>query len=241
MRTALDKATFFLSKKTGRAMTDYGMLRDQDKVLVGVSGGKDSLSLLKILRYRQSFVPIKYDIFAVHIDLGYDPGHLKILRKYFKENKYKYHIKTAPLAKDDKRRGGINCFWCSWNRRRMLFEFAERSGYKKIALGHHKDDIIETMLMNLFFNGEVSAMSPMQELFGGKLTIIRPFAYVEEAELARFARLNRFPVSRCACPNAGKTQREKMARIIKEVEKACPAVKANIFNSMKKIKTGYMV
>ncbi|MCX5716500.1 MAG: tRNA 2-thiocytidine(32) synthetase TtcA [Candidatus Omnitrophica bacterium] len=240
MKTKLDNATFFLSKKVGRALTDYKMMEDGDKILVAVSGGKDSLSLLRILKYRQSFVPIKYEIMAVHIDMGYDRKHSVVLRKYFKKNGYKYHIGKERLQKKGQRPEAINCFWCSWNRRKALFKFAERSGYKKIALGHHKDDIIETMLMNLFFNGEISAMSPKQELFGGKITILRPLAYVEEKELARFSRLNRFPAVKCGCPNAGKTQREKMGRLIKEVERTCPAVKSNMFNSMKKIKKEYM-
>ena len=154
---------FYISKSVGKATTDYDMLSEGDKIAVAVSGGKDSLTLLKVLVDRQKFVPIEYKIMAVHIDLGYPRSFAKTLEKYFKKIGVKYHIEKVDVLKKTKAEE-INCFWCSWNRRKALFEVADRLGYRKVALGHHKDDIVETILLNLFFHGEISAMAPKQEL-----------------------------------------------------------------------------
>lgn len=226
-----------ISKKAGRAICDYRMIQDKDRILVGISGGKDSLTLLKILWDRRKFVPVHYDIVAVHVDLGFSGQQIKQLEDFLNRSGYPFYItrKNIPLER------GLNCFWCSWNRRRVLFEEAKKQGCNKIALGHHKDDIIETILMNLFFEGEISAMGPRQELFKGELFIIRPLAYVEEHEIARFARLARLPVCSCDCPHAGKTQRGEMKKLIAHLEKTAPGVKTNIFRSMQRIKTDYLL
>ncbi len=239
-REKVDKATYFLSKKVGRAMTDYKMVEDGDKILVAVSGGKDSISLLRILEYRRTFVPVKYDLIAVHIDMGYRCVQPELLREYFKKNGYKYCIKKVNILKG-KDRSSISCFWCSWNRRKALFDLADKFGCNKVAMGHHKDDIIETILLNLFFNGEISAMAPKQELFKGKITIIRPLAYVEEKELVRFGRSSGFPHPKCSCPNSPKSQRAKIGDIIEGLEKVCPQVKTNIFKSVQNIKKDYLL
>ena len=146
---------FYISKRVGRAIMDYKMLAGEDKIAVGVSGGKDSLTLLRILHDRRKFVPIKYQLLALHIDLGYPYSCAKILEKYFKKIGVRYHIKKVNLLKKTKPED-ISCFWCSWNRRKALFETANRLGFSKIALGHHKDDVVQTTLLNLFFQGENS-------------------------------------------------------------------------------------
>ena len=150
--------------------------------------------------------------------------------------KVSYHIEKVKIKPKN-----ISCFWCSWNRRKALFEVADRFGCKKVALGHHKDDIIETILLNLFFHGEISAMSPKQELFKGKIIIIRPLAYVEEDMIRRFARTAGFPHQKCACPNSITSNRTKIAQIIKDLEKVCPELKTNIFKSVKRIKEDYLL
>jgi len=219
---------------------DYEMLSEGDKICVAVSGGKDSLTLLRILRDRQKFVPIKYELLAVHIDFGYPKSCVKELVKYFKQLGVRYHIeKSGILRKTPKDK--LNCFWCSWNRRKLLFETANRFGFNKVALGHHKDDIVETILMNLFFQGEISAMSPKQELFKGKIVLIRPLAYVEEYLIKRFASQEKIPHSTCTCPNSIISQRTKMAKLISDIKKVCPEVKTNIFKSIKRVKQDYLL
>ena len=231
---------FYISKRVGRAIMDYQMLADGDKVAVAVSGGKDSLTLLRVLNDRRNFVPIKYEILAVHIDLGYPRSYAKVLEKYFKAIGVKYHIEKVDTLKKTQKKD-INCFWCSWNRRKALFKVADRFGCAKVALGHHKDDIVETILLNLFFNGEISSMSPRQELFKGKIVIIRPLVYVEEEMIKRFAKAARFPEQTCVCPNSITSNRTRITRIIKELERVCPGIKTNIFRSIQRVKKDYLL
>lgn len=219
---------------------DYKMIADGDKIAVAVSGGKDSLTLLRVLNDRRSFVPVKYELLAVHIDMGYPCQHPRILAEYFKAQGINYHIEKIDILKG-KTRKDISCFWCSWNRRKALFETAARFGCNKVALGHHNDDIIETMLLNLFFQGEISAMSPKQELFDGKIILIRPLAYVEEDLIRRFAKAAGFPHHKCACPNSATSNRTKIENIIKDLERVCPDVKKNIFRSIKRVKKDYLL
>ena len=238
--SAIQGIEFYISKRVGKAIIDYGMLADGDKVAVAVSGGKDSLTLLRVLRDRQKFVPIEYELIAIHVDLGYPRSVSGQLARYFKKIGVRYHIeKSDALAKTKK--SEINCFWCSWNRRKSLFQAADRLDCTKVALGHHMDDIIETILMNMFFNGEISAMSPKQELFKGKIQIIRPLAYVEERQIERFVREEKILRYACICPHSITSNRARMGRIIAELGKTCPDVKKNIFRSIKRINKDYLL
>lgn len=236
-----ERLKYFFSKKVGKAIFDYKMIEDGDKILVAVSGGKDSLSLLNILQYRLKFSPIKYKLVAVHVDLGYKCIHPKILEGYFKDRGFDYRIVNVNILKNCKSRKEISCFWCSWNRRKALFEAAKELGCSKVALGHHKDDIAETILLNMLFNGEISGMNPKQLLFGGAVTIIRPLAYVEESEIVNFAKHEDFPAHKCVCPNSRNSKRNEMADVIKRLEKFCPQVRTNIFRSVKRIKEDYIL
>jgi len=231
---------FYISKRVGKAITDYNMLSDGDKICVAVSGGKDSLTMLRVLQDRQAFVPIEYKLLAVHVDMGYPCQHPKILAEYFKKHNVEYHIEKIDILKG-KTRKDISCFWCSWNRRKALFSVADRFGCSKVALGHHKDDIVETTLLNLFFHGEISSMNPKQELFKGKITVIRPLAYVDEEMIIKFSKELDFPHHKCACPNSITSNRTKVGEIIKDLRKVCPDVKTNIFRSIKRIKTDYLL
>jgi len=230
---------YYISKGMGKAIMDYKMITEGDKILVAVSGGKDSLTMLRVLNDRRAFVPIKYDLLAVHIDM--DPRQKpKALVEYLKKSGVDYHIEKIDVFKGEKRKD-INCFWCSWNRRKALFQAAERLGCTKVALGHHMDDIAETMLLNLFFQGEISAMNPKQELFKGKITIIRPLAYVEENQIRKFSKQLNFPHQKCACPNSVISNRTKVKKIIRDLEKINPDIKKNIFRSLKRIKKEYLL
>jgi len=236
----LQGTEFYISKRVGKAIMDYKMIADGDKIIVAVSGGKDSLTLLRVLADRRSFVPIKYDVIAVHIDSGYPKSCAKPLEKHFKSLGVKYCIEKDDALKKTKPKD-INCFWCSWNRRRALFTVANRLGCKKVALGHHKDDIIETTLLNLFFQGEISTMCPKQSLFNGKIVLIRPLAYVEEDMIKRFAKEQNLLHQTCICPQSIISNRSKMGQIIKDLKKICPDVKTNIFRSIKRIKQDYLL
>jgi tRNA 2-thiocytidine biosynthesis protein TtcA len=238
--SVIEGPEFYISKRVGRAIMDYKMISDGDKIAVAVSGGKDSLTLLKILIDRLKFVPITYEVIAVHIDLGFPRSCAKQLEKYFKKIKVRYHIeKVSELRKTSKER--INCFWCSWNRRKALFGVSDRLGCSKVALGHHKDDIAETILMNIFFHAEFSAMSPNQELFHGRIRIIRPMAYVEESLIRRFVKSAGFKTFDCKCPQSSLSNRATVGGIISKLEKICPEIRTNICKSAQRVRPDYLL
>jgi tRNA 2-thiocytidine biosynthesis protein TtcA len=231
---------FYISKRIGRAIMDYGMLSEGDKIAVAVSGGKDSLTLLRILNDRRKFVPIKYELVAIHVDSGYPKSCAAKLEKYFRKLGVKYQIEKDDAIRKTPNKD-INCFWCSWNRRKVLFQTADRLKCNKVAFGHHLDDIIETILLNLFFHGEISAIKPKQELFKGKIVIIRPLAYVEEYMIERFAKEEKLVHQSCVCPHSVTSNRARVGKIISELKKVCPDVKKNIFRSVKRIKEDYLL
>jgi len=237
----VDQDLLAISKRAGKAMGDYQMLEDGDRVLVAVSGGKDSLSLLHVLLYRQKFIPIKIKLTAVHIDAGIPGFPLANLENHFKKLGVDYRIKKINFLKG-KRLEEIDCFWCSWNRRKALFHIAEKMKYNKIAFGHHLDDIAETVLLNLFFRGEIGAMRPKQVLFDGKITVIRPLAYEKEATIIKFAKAHKLKnLCRYACPHSFNSQRAIMKKILSSLEKKNPAVKINVFKSLQNIKEDYLL
>ncbi|MDD5439847.1 MAG: tRNA 2-thiocytidine biosynthesis TtcA family protein, partial [Candidatus Omnitrophica bacterium] len=160
----------------GEAIRDYALIQEGDRIAVAVSGGQDSLTMLKMLSTRTMMSALKYTLMAIHIETDFSCAHCthrQRLTDFFDRWGVAYEFGKASVVQKAKGRP-INCFWCAWNKRKEIFTIAERNGCNKIAFGHHKDDIIETVLLNLFFNGEVSTMNPRQEMFGGKITIIRP-------------------------------------------------------------------
>lgn len=237
-KSALDIART-VSKKVGRATCDYKMIQDGDRILIAVSGGKDSLALTKVLCDRKAFVPIGYDLIAFHADMGLQKLDKPSLRSFLKKYCSAHYFKKINLSQSDKK--DLSCFWCSWNRRKALFEAAKKYKCNKIALGHHKDDIIQTILLNMLFEGQISAMAPFQPMFGGELSIIRPLAYVEEKEIDEYARSCTLPVSSSKCPKSGNTKREMVAKFIDAFSKVSPNIKTNIFMSLKRIKEDYLL
>jgi len=236
----LSRTGNYISTRIGRAIADYGLIEDRDKILVAVSGGKDSLTLLKLLNERRKWAPVKYELIAMHVETDFSCGgcvHTKVLKKFFEEAGVKYYFKKIKVLDKNKK---TSCFWCSWNRRKAIFLAAEKFGCNKVALGHHKDDIIETLLLNIFYHGEFAAMNPRQELFKGKLTIIRPLCHVEEEKLRKFAKESGFPPQMCRCPNADTSKRRMMKEFVQKVEKGCRHVKTNIFRSVSRVKEEYI-
>jgi tRNA 2-thiocytidine biosynthesis protein TtcA len=225
----------------GKAIHRYGLIEDGDRILVGVSGGKDSLTLLHLLSERRKRVPIDYELIPVHIDLGFDLNQRELLKEFFKEKGFSYHIEQTDIGKvahSPKNRENP-CFLCSWERRKRLFQLAYRLGCHKIALGHHKDDIIETLLLNIFYSGEISTMLPLQTLFKGKIVLIRPLALVEEKKIERFAQEKGLPFGPSGCPSSGKTKRKEVKELIEALEQKNRRIKGNIFRSLSNIKLEY--
>jgi tRNA 2-thiocytidine biosynthesis protein TtcA len=225
----------------GKAIHRYGLIQDGDRVLVGVSGGKDSLSLLHLLHERSKRVPIHYELLPVYIDLGFDSSRAEILENFFKTKGLPYHIEFTHIGiKANSAENRENpCFLCSWERRKCLFHLAHRYKCNKIALGHHKDDIIETLLLNIFYSAEISTMLPLQTLFKGKIILIRPFALLEEKKIERFAQEMGLPVGPGGCPSSGRTKRKVVKDLIETVSKKDHRVKGNIFRALSNIKLDY--
>jgi tRNA 2-thiocytidine biosynthesis protein TtcA len=225
----------------GKTIHRYGLIQEGDRILVGVSGGKDSLTLLHLLHERSKRVPIHYELFPVYIDLGFDSDRAEILKKYFESKGLTYHIEFTDIGR--KANSAENrenpCFLCSWERRKRLFHLAQRFKCNKIALGHHKDDIIETLLLNIFYSAEVSTMVPLQSLFKGKITLIRPLALIEEKKIERFAREMKLPFGASGCPSSGKTKRKVVKDLIESLSKKDRRIKGNIFRALSNIKLDY--
>jgi len=269
----------------GKAIHRYGLIQDGDRILVGVSGGKDSLSLLHLLHERSKRVPIRYELMPVYIDLGFDhstvpspasesrgkgalvvnlepsigaqaerqapafgpegrrvdSGRTEILKNFFETRGLPYHIEFTDIGRkaNSPENRENPCFLCSWERRKCLFHLAHRFKCNKIALGHHKDDIIETLLLNIFYSAEISTMVPLQILFKGKITLIRPLALLEEKKIERFAREMGLPFGPSGCPSSGKTKRRVVKDLIEALSKGDHRVKGNIFRALSNIKSDY--
>ncbi|MBU1121840.1 MAG: tRNA 2-thiocytidine(32) synthetase TtcA [Candidatus Omnitrophica bacterium] len=223
-------------KQMGKAIADYGMLADGDRILIGVSGGVDSLVLLKLFQMRQARIPIKFDIIACFIDTNFIKIKKRALAEYVKSCGVDYVVKKLVIDKDD-----VNCFWCSWNRRKLLFQTAKKYNCNKIALGHNLDDTAETMLMNLFYLGEISTMSPKVNLFKGQITMIRPLCYLDKHLISEVASNFSFPDTQYQCCYGKDSRRQFIKELITKVETNIPFVKKNIVSSLKRIKEEYLV
>lgn len=228
--------TKFVYKTMGKAIADCNMLSQGDRILIGVSGGIDSLSLLKLFQMRQLRIPIDFEIMACFVNTNFIKLNKEALLDYANSIGVKLVVKELNLDEDK-----INCFWCSWNRRKILFETARDYQCNKIALGHNLDDIIETTLMNLFFNGEISTMKPKVELFEGKLTVIRPLCYVEKEKIIDFSSKFPFPNTQYECTYGKDSRRESMRAIIKDLAKEYPYVKKNIFGALGRVRKEYLL
>lgn len=231
---------YYLIKKVGKTIKKYGMIEEGDRILVGVSGGKDSLTLLKILNDRRGFYPNKYEILALHVVSNLNCEGLMdpdVIETYFKKNRYPYKIVRMDIESSKK---GFGSYWCSRNRRRVLFEMANQLGYNKIALGHHRNDVIETMLLNMFYHAELSTMLPVQRLFDGKLTIIRPLYNMPESDTRKFSKIYDLPAVQCRCPIERETKREMFKRIVNEVEKVHRKAGVNALRSLENVNEAYL-
>ena len=225
----------YVYKTVGRAVVEHEMLNSGDHALVAVSGGVDSLSLLKVLLLRRARIPVKFDLTACFVDMDFVKADKAPLIKYFEDEGVKYVIRPLSFAGQK-----MGCFWCSWNRRKVLFETARGCGCNKIAFGHHLDDAAETILMNMFFRGEISTVPANLEMFGGAVRIIRPLCYVSKQALRDFGGYFAFPKDDFVCPYGKESQRETAKKIIAQLETVCPQVKKNITRSLGRIKEGYL-
>ena len=239
--------TFFekeFQRLAGKGVHGYNMIQDGDRILVGLSGGKDSLALLWFLADRRSRVPIDYHLHAVHLNMGYDDPEETIgLAGFVSALGVPYHHEDtdfAVRAHSESNRENP-CFLCARFRRRRLFELARDFGCPKVALGHHRDDLNETLLLNILYSGEISTMKPVQSFFDGLLTVIRPLCMVPEKKIGKLVQDRGFPVATKRCPSDGKTHREDVKKLIGELARKNDKVRGNIFRALHNVRTDYLL
>jgi tRNA 2-thiocytidine biosynthesis protein TtcA len=223
-----------LLKKVNKAVHEYGLIGDGDRIVVAVSGGGDSLSLVRLLQVRQRSVPERYDLIAVHIydNTGADERLHKDLEAWFQASGVEYAFEPLEVPADEPR--PLTCFRCAWHRRKALFLTADRLNCSKVAFGHHADDLAETALLNLFYSGRLESMEPGVEFFGGKITVIRPLVYVSKDELTRFAQTSGFPPPPPRCPNSLTSRRARMQAILQELENDHRGARSNLLRALRR-------
>lgn len=226
-----------IKNAVGRAIADYSLISEGDRIAVGVSGGKDSYTLLHILAELQRRAPINYELMAITIDSGYPGYRSDVIVQHLEENGFKYHLEKSnhyDIIKEKRRPDSSFCSICARLKRGSLYTLAKQFGCNKLALGHHLDDFIETLLLNQFFVGSLKAMAPSMLADNGDTTVIRPLVYVEEKEIIPFARENLFPVVCCCCPVCGTAdmQRKKMKLLLTDLQKSIPHVKRSLLRAL---------
>ncbi len=231
----------------GKAIGDFNLIKNGDRILVAVSGGKDSYTLLDTLEVLRHKAPIKYSIVAVHIDTGAPGMKSDLIESYLKEQGYDYrieHTRILKVALEHNKGKKLLCSLCSRLRRGLLYRLAPKLGCNKIALGHNMDDLIETLLMNIFFNGQIKAMPAVSISDNYKVVVIRPMIYVKAQAALDYASNIEAPLIDPQCPvsmMSRLTNRQKIRKIISEFEKGHPLVKDSIFASLKHVKMDYLL
>ncbi|HKL38789.1 MAG TPA: tRNA 2-thiocytidine biosynthesis TtcA family protein [Bacteroidales bacterium] len=230
-----------LKKKVGRAIHAYNQIEQDDRVLAGISGGLDSLVMLEMLATRMKFIPIRYHLEAIHVHMEDMPEHtdLKGLDEFCKRLGIPLHIlKTTTEWTGSKKKS--TCFRCSWNRRKTIFQQASEKGFNKIALAHHMDDALETLLMNMTFHGEMSSIPPKISMFERRFDLIRPMLLSSDEEIKAYANHQNIQHLQGECPYEDKSKRENFREIVKEVSDMHRLAKINLFNAMGTINPDYL-
>lgn len=234
-----------LEQFVGKAIGDFNMIEDGDTVMVCMSGGKDSYTLLEILRALQKRAPIKFRLVAMNLDQkqpGF-PDH--VLPDYFKSIGVEYHIETQDtysIVKEKIPEGKTTCSLCSRLRRGIIYRVAGELGANKIALGHHRDDMIETLFLNMFFGGKLKAMPPKLVTDKGDHVVIRPLAYCAEKDIASFARAMEFPIIPCnLCGSQENLQRQNIKEMLTAWEHQYPGRSQTIFTAMQNVRPSHLM
>jgi tRNA 2-thiocytidine biosynthesis protein TtcA len=232
-----------LNRVVGKALHRYDLISDGDRIVVGVSGGKDSLTLMHVLSERQTRVPVRYELFAVHIDPGFEGGFSEPLEVHCEKQGYSLRVEHTDygLIGHGPENRENPCFLCSRLRRKRLFEIADELDCNKIALGHNKDDIIETLFMNIFYAGEISTMVPSQSFFEDRFTVIRPLAFADETLIKSFAKDQKFPEFINPCPSASNSKRQEIKALLNDLYRSNNKIKGNIFRAMSHVRMDYLL
>lgn len=236
--TEEEKVLRRIMTKFGKGVTTYGLIEEGDRILIGLSGGKDSLALLELLARRSRIFRPRFSVVAVHVrmsNIAYE-SDTEYLRRYAESWGVPFiSYKTSFDASTDHRKSP--CFLCSWNRRKALFTVAKEQGCNKIALGHHMDDILQTLLMNMTFQGSVSTMPPKLVMRKFDMTIIRPMCLIAEADLQAMAQIRRFRRQVKNCPYEKDSHRSDMKEVLALLERMNPEARFSLWSSMSHVQT----
>ncbi len=233
-----------LRRNLARAITDFGMIEEGDRVMVCVSGGKDSYTMLHLLRDLARRAPIDFELTVVNIDQGHPGYPAERLRDYMRDEKYDFSMiaeDTYSIVTEKIPEGKTFCSLCSRLRRGILYRIAKERGCTKIALGHHRDDILQTLLLNLFFAGSLGAMPPKLVAEDGNI-VIRPLAYCAEEDIVAFSAAKAFPILPCdLCGSQDNLQRKIVGRLIDDLEKQHPGIKSVMFASLQNVRASHLL
>lgn len=231
--------------QVARASKDFQLIEPGDRIMACMSGGKDSYAMLHLLRIIQKRVPFSFSIVAVNLDQGHPgfPGHL--LENYFKENGDDYRMlaqDTHSIVLEKIPAGKTFCSLCSRLRRGILYNAAVELGCTKVALGHHRDDVIETLMLNLLYSGQLKAMPPRLRSMDKRNVVIRPLIYCEEEELAALSAEQQFPIIPCdLCGSQENLKRQQIKRLIGDLHADNPKVKGNMFAALRNVKPSHLL
>ena len=231
----------YVKNRVAKAIMEFGLIDQGDKVMVAVSGGKDSLVLLSALAAFRKYQKIDFHLEAIHIeveDVPYEADR-DFLQHYTESLDVPFHF--IEIKADIENRGKkAPCFVCSWHRRKKLFEFTKENGFQKLALGHHMDDAVETLLMNMAYHGHISSLPARLKMFNGALHLIRPLILLTDKDTRRFANMMQFPELLTDCPYADTTKRTTARKLIETLQEIHPKARQNIFRSMVNIDEEYL-
>jgi tRNA 2-thiocytidine biosynthesis protein TtcA len=235
-----------IAKKVGKAIADFNLIEDGDRIMVGLSGGKDSWALIQILDVLRKRAPVTFSLVAVNIDSGYDGYEHQKLTEACAARGWELHVEHTAIGEtieeilDD---GATPCSLCARLRRGALYRLADTVGATKIALGHHADDFIETLLLNVFFQGSIKAMPARLVSDNGKHVVIRPLVYVLESEARQYAKASELPIIGCCCPACGdlSLQRQRMKRLVAQLEVEHPDIKSSILRAMANVQPRHLL
>ena len=219
-----------------RAVDDYEMIHEGDKIAVGVSAGKDSLSLLMAMAELRRFYPNRFELCAITVDMGFEGADFGAIQSLCDQIGVEYHIVPTQISKIifDVRKEKNPCSLCAKMRRGALYNYAKQIGCTSVALGHHFDDVVETFMLNLFYEGRLGCFQPVTYLSNTDITLIRPMIYMPEKDVRYFASKNTLPVVKSPCPADGNTEREEMKQLLHKLEKDNKGLRYRIFGAIQR-------